>query len=412
MAKKNTPSQWTTPADLRQQIQRLWDRGELLKSVIEFEFPSELDADLKNAIEFPRRLTLKKPLAKDISNQFDQVRKWIQTLSQCKYVRIDYRETRHQVLGKNEVPESAWVESLKDALLLINRSADAIKFTKLTAALIEYDVRLLTWAYKRAQKLLDRSADISQLIKVHHRICHTSCNEIYLRQLSVEGVDTKFIEQHRDILSEWLELTLPNHRIDDTHRGIKGFANRYGFRDKPQRLRMRSLDAQYPFPDGLAQADVTLDISVISQLLPTHQKMLITENEINYLSLPPISGTLALFGAGYGWQALQKIPWLDELKILYWGDIDTHGFTILNDLRMYFPQTESILMDRDTLLAHETFWGKEPSPASRTPDRLTTNERDLFDELIDNRYGDRVRLEQEQLDFEWVTRRLVQLNSL
>jgi len=69
-------------------------------------------------------------------------------------------------------------------------------------------------------------------------------------------------------------------------------------------------------------------------------------------------------------------------------------------------------MDRDTLLAHETFWGKEPSPASRTPDRLTTNERDLFDELIDNRYGDRVRLEQEQLDFEWVTRRLVQLNSL
>ena len=63
-------------------------------------------------------------------------------------------------------------------------------------------------------------------------------------------------------------------------------------------------------------------------------------------------------------------------------------------------------MDRETLLAHEGFWGKEPTPASRTPDRLTKGESGLYNELINNRYGENVRLEQEQLDFEWVSQRL------
>ena len=81
--------------------------------------------------------------------------------------------------------------------------------------------------------------------------------------------------------------------------------------------------------------------------------MLITENEINYLSLPDLKATLALFGAGYGWQSLQEISWLQSVEVLYWGDIDTHGFAILNDLRAHVPHVESLLMDRESLLAHE-----------------------------------------------------------
>lgn len=42
-----------------------------------------------------------------------------------------------------------------------------------------------------------------------------------------------------------------------------------------------------------------------------------------------------------------------------WGDIDTHGFAILDRLRRHFPQVRSMLMDRATLLAHEGQWVTE-----------------------------------------------------
>jgi len=37
--------------------------------------------------------------------------------------------------------------------------------------------------------------------------------------------------------------------------------------------------------------------------------------------------------------------WLARSRILYWGDIDTHGFFILNRLRGIFPHAESFLMN-------------------------------------------------------------------
>jgi len=48
----------------------------------------------------------------------------------------------------------------------------------------------------------------------------------------------------------------------------------------------------------------------------------------------------------------------------YWGDLDTHGFAILNQLRAWLPQTRSFLMDRQTLVEHRDRWGREPAPTA------------------------------------------------
>ncbi len=64
---------WTRPADLRAQVQKLWDRGELL-------------AQLVNADSgFPKRLTLKGPASSEIANSYEAVRLWA----------IDIMETSH-----------------------------------------------------------------------------------------------------------------------------------------------------------------------------------------------------------------------------------------------------------------------------------------------------------------------------
>jgi hypothetical protein len=55
---------------------------------------------------------------------------------------------------------------------------------------------------------------------------------------------------------------------------------------------------------------------------------------------------------------LRDAAWLRECEVLYWGDIDTHGFRILDQLRAVHPHVESVLMDEETLLAHRDAWGR------------------------------------------------------
>jgi len=59
-------------------------------------------------------------------------------------------------------------------------------------------------------------------------------------------------------------------------------------------------------------------------------------------------------------------------------------------------------MDRATLVAHEAFWGEESDQVTRDLPRLTAQERELFDDLRDNRIRHGLRLEQERVGFEWV----------
>ncbi len=43
---------------------------------------------------------------------------------------------------------------------------------------------------------------------------------------------------------------------------------------------------------------------------------------------------------------LAQADWLARCQVSYWGDIDTHGFAILDQLRTYIPHAHSLLMDR------------------------------------------------------------------
>lgn len=90
----------------------------------------------------------------------------------------------------------------------------------------------------------------------------------------------------------------------------------------------------------------------------------------------------------------------------YWGDIDTHGFGILDQLRGHFAHVDSLLMDRATLDAHASVWGVEDQPLRIDLHRLTPEESALYDDLRDNRIRTGLRLEQEHIGFRWLNNRL------
>ena len=121
---------------------------------------------------------------------------------------------------------------------------------------------------------------------------------------------------------------------------------------------------------------------------------------------------LLIFGAGYGFEVLDRAAWLQHCRVHYWGDIDTHGFAILDQLRAHLPDARSIMMDRSTLLAFEAHWGVEQRPTRRDLERLNADERALYDDLRDNRIRPKLRLEQEHIGFGWVERALAELESM
>lgn len=207
------------------------------------------------------------------------------------------------------------------------------------------------------------------------------------------GVDTKFIERHRGILTDLLDCQLPAGRIDVTVPR-SDFVGRYRFRKKPAYVRFRYLAA------GPAQlSELTVRATEMPVAPPGVSAVYVVENEITYLAFPPVRDAIVIFGGGYAVSVLEGLPWLADCQLTYWGDIDTHGLEILARLRRRFPHTRSMLMDRATLLAHRTQWVTEPTPARADPTHLTPDEAALAHDLSTDLYAPSLRLEQERIRF-------------
>ena len=220
----------------------------------------------------------------------------------------------------------------------------------------------------------------------------------YIRQLDIHGIDTKFIEQHKPVLAELLDMVLPETAVNAMH---KRFEQRFGLKYDEPTVRFRILDTSLTIAGF---SDLSLPLSQFKTLQTDVDTVFITENKINGLSFPEVNRALVIFGLGYGVQMPAEVVWLLTRSIYYWGDIDTHGFAILSQLRSHFPQTRSLLMDQNTMLEHRLFWVVEPGEKRFADElkNLTGPEQELFTALCSNSLGTNVRLEQERIQYEYV----------
>ena len=224
--------------------------------------------------------------------------------------------------------------------------------------------------------------------------------------VNIQPVHLLNIQPVRTVLSELFDLSLPADCVDLTKTGVKRFAARYGFLEKQVQIRFRILDPGVQAIPGVPCPDIALDADSFSRLELDVRQAFITENETNFLAFPSIKNAIVIFGKGYGWDALGKSRWLDRCEAYYWGDIDTNGFVILDQLREYFPHIVSFLMDSATLHAHTELWGVEDKPKRNDLHHLTREELNLYNDLRDNRIREGLRLEQEHLGFGWVSDKL------
>ncbi len=399
MGALKTSANWTGNKQLLEQLKRWWDSGKLLGLYFAGD---EV---------FPLRLKMKVPNSRQLSEEFDAVRSWIADLQQQTILRIDYKTIEHRQLGKNSVPAAAWLDNLQDAIKLLHKQREYQKFVNLVELTITQIPVWLEWIKAHPLKAMALADVWPKLMQFALWLQANPHPNIYLRQVSLPGIDSKLIEQHRAVLTTLLDLLLNEQQIDFDVKGTGNFARRYGFRSKSELIRFRILDPELALIDG-QDRDITLtasDFAAIehhSDWLAKVSSVFITENEINFLSMPQMPNSLVIFGAGYGFSGLAGNHWLKHKTVYYWGDIDTHGFAILDQLRVYLPQAQSLMMDEVTLMTHREFWGTESKPQKRQLNRLTEAEQRLYQQLCDHVYQPALRLEQERIGFEFVQARL------
>jgi hypothetical protein len=392
---------WTTPAQIIEQLCRYWESGRILA------------APLTGASLFPLPLRFTKPGSRALADRFDEVRRWIAALdSRSKAARgfgyeILWADVNHRQLGRNRMPVGLVVPTEQDALELLGKRQEAECFRQLSAATLEEFPALHGWLSKHPLTALNHAPEWPQVLAVVRWFQAHPCPGIYLRQLDIVGVDTKFIESRRGLLAELLDLVLPPEAISATQTGGRDFEQRYGLRSKPVLMRLRLLDDQLRLR-LCGFSDITVDVAELAQAPLTTARVIVTENEVNGLALPPLPQTVVMFGGGYALSRLAHVRWLETVDLFYWGDIDTHGFAMLSRFRQAFPRARSLLMDRETLLAHRHLWVREDEHRRFTSPlaELLPVEQELFDELRQSQLGERVRLEQERIAFGWVDRAL------
>lgn len=381
---------WTTVAELDAQLQRLWEQGKILRSVV-----------TREAL-FPLRLRLKAADATDVAERFDAVRLWSAELRAAPHYRVEMQSVRHRVQGSNATPSQVWIDTLDDAVVVIDKADDVLRFTALIDATAQRREALLSWLADNPLRALALNLVWTRLLDVVDWLAAHPRPGLYIRQMDVAGVHSKFIEAHRAVLTELLDQVLPAEAVESAAVGVSQFARRYGFRERPHRVRFRMLDRARSLLPQVSERDITLDAESFARLDPPVANVFITENEVNFLAFPDVPNSLVIFGAGYGFEPIADASWLAERRVIYWGDIDTHGFAILDQLRASWPHAESFLMDRETLLAFAAQWGTEAQPTLRALSRLNAKERSLFDDLRNNAIANHLRLEQEHIGFRYV----------
>lgn len=385
---------WTTADAIAEQVRKRWQRGDILAARVTGERL------------FPLELKLKRPSPREVADRFGDVLDWARALANAsRDVRgfgFDLRRETlaNRVQGANDLPVAAVIPSEDDALRLIRQEAAARRFAGIVDASARHPA-LLGWLARRPLAVLEHSERWSEVLAVLDWFCAHPRPGLYLRQLDIPGVDTKFVEAHRGLLAELLDLVLPDAAIDRTAVGAKAFERRYGLRSEPPLVRFRFLDPAL-YLHGLS--DLSLSPGEFAALAPPVRRVFITENRTNGLAFPDCAGAIVVFGLGYGLDRLARTPWLRGVDVHYWGDIDTHGFGILERLRAALPAARSFLMDRRTLEAHRHLWGTEPEEKRYvgTFGHLTAEERSLYEDLRLDRLGERVRLEQERIGYGWV----------
>jgi hypothetical protein len=221
---------------------------------------------------------------------------------------------------------------------------------------------------------------------------------LYARELPI-AVGTKFIEENEAVL----DLLLQHLLSPESQTDWRSFEERYGLRFDEPLLRFRLLDSALRERLRFVANDISIPLSEARQLDWSGLWIIITENKMNFLALPALPNALAIWGGGNAAQLLTTVSWLNNCRVLYWGDVDVHGFHIVSRLRAAFCHVTTAMMDLPTLNDCSKLIRTSKTASYEETKSLTPEERQAYDWVKANQK----LLEQEKIPHAYAVERLV-----
>lgn len=359
---------------------------------------------------WPLVVALGTPTDKDIAEDASAVRAWASAWqSSTGLGEVILEERQFARFGRQRLPVGLRFDSAPAVAAAVGQSR------RWETATERYYRMLNRWPALEQRKTLasrfDVLADYSpedfeRLVALLAWLDANPASGFYLRQLPVEGLDTKWLEKRTGLVAGLLRSL---REVGDDDSDLHAL---FGLRKPAHRVRIRLL---CPYLRQLVGGlcDIEAPVSELGALRIEPHAVVIVENLETGLALPEIPDTVVIMGLGNAVSALSALRWLQGTELVYWGDIDTHGFAILDRARRALPQLRSVLMDEATLVAHRPLWVQEASLCADVPlAALTAEERLVYENLRAGIWGARVRLEQERLDWAASMKALMQtLNS-
>lgn len=364
------------PDDIKKQCLRWWK--EVLAAAMEDEayFPKEIDR-------------LKRITGKDILSRLAEHKQSIQEIqkyaSQWGY-EVGMAEQNFDKIGTQTVPVSIQIPSLAVYLRITDKKRDFDLFRKNFSLITQRQPLLTEWCRANLQKLIAHDT-WTDTLKVCSYFLANPKPGLYLRELPID-IHTKYIEENKEVIQSLLDFLIPG----SINQEEKEFEKRYHLRFSEPLIRVRFLDKSLSPAEGMD--DLSVPLSIFRTLRCSCLKVLVTENKMNFLTLPPLPHAIALWsGGGFNIKSLKNAEWLKDKSFFYWGDLDAQGFQILHQFRSYYPGTTALMMDFPTWNRFKSL-AKAGTPALlQSLSHLTPEEYRLYTLLQENN----LRLEQEKI---------------
>lgn len=378
-----------TPVDVRKKALALYRKYLAAWLADEPFFPQSIPAGAANMKDFNAYMDAVNDLQKDsqIGRGYGYT------------IETTPRKTRQY--GEQSIPKQLVFHTEYDLLRYVGKLREFEQFTADVSHIRASLSELEPWLQENPQTVIKHAGSWDDLLQVCLYFRDNPLPNLYIRELPIE-VHTKFIEQNTGVLRSLFDALLPAHAY---YADEQNFQHRYGLKTPQPWFQMRLLDQALHDRTRLPFTDFALPLPQLAKTPLPASNVLIVENQLTFLTLPPLPDTVGLWGRGFAVHALRDVSWLQDVNLFYWGDIDAQGFAMLSGLRKHLPQTQSLMMDQVTLktFANYVTTGTE-SIITELP-HLTLDERVAFQKVQSTHQ----RLEQEHIYYLYARKMLAEV---
>ena len=386
------------PTDIIKLLKRKMKTGELYKYL---QSPSQFRLELKIHLPISNLRQDFSPTHAEIFNE------WRKQWKECSFM-VKTKPIKIAIFPKPmEAPDKVIVTDIRRCFILIRAKQEMDNYLKNRQTFLTYLPQANEWVNKEYELFTRESMKekVYSFISLGKEFMKGKREKpLYIREFTAKGVDTKFFEKNIRYLKDLYNI-LNNTNIEKSEDLYK-VLNIINYPEDEDYVTLRLMTDSTL---NLHLKNIKVYYKELNSLQVKPEKVVIIENKATFYRFPEIKGCICIWGHGFAVTGfLDNISFIkNAADVYYWSDIDTDGYTMLNNIRKCYPKIKSLMMDerfvKKVIQYNVKDTGSEKSVNSL--ERLNENEKRAFSYISQNR----LRIEQEKIPHELIKEQIKML---